>query len=370
MTKKILFCTPFSLSHGGGIPRCSRNIFEYYEKEDKKDIELDVMPMDRKYLVGQKTSFLKRVLDGTIEYFSIIRKIRKKVKRGNYDIVQIASSASLSLFKDYLCVRMLQQKKVTSIIHFHFGRIPDIITINGWEWKMIKNVAKYATRVIVIDQSSYDALIQQGITNVDYLPNPLSPTTEALANQCSTLPRSDNTVLFVGHVIKSKGVFELVEACGTISDIKVKFVGLCKEETKTELTNLANNYPKKDWIEFTGNLSAEEVIKEMCKCTIFALPTYTEGFPNVILESMASGCPIITTKVGAIPEMLDIDNSNNNGICIAPQNVDELRTAILHLLNYPEFAKSCGENARQRVKKMYSMPIIWERMCSIWKLTQ
>lgn len=370
MTKKILFCTPYSLSNGGGIPRCSRNIFEYYEKEEYKDIELDVMPMDRKYLVGQKTSFLKRVLDGTTEYFSIIKKIRKKVKAGNYDIVHIASSASLSLFKDYLCVEILKRAKVASIIHFHFGRIPEIVIKGGWEWKMIKKVANNATRIIVIDQSSYEALVQHGITNVDYLPNPLSPTTEAFANQCSTLPRSENTVLFVGHVIKSKGVFELVEACGTIPNIKVKFVGLYREETKAELTNLADNYPKKDWIEFTGNLSAEAVIKEMCKCTIFALPTYTEGFPNVILESMACACPIVTTKVGAIPEMLDIDNSNNNGICITPQNVEELRSAILHLLNNPEFAKSCGDNAQQRVKEMYSMPIIWERMCRIWNLTQ
>ena len=370
MTKKILFCTPYSLSHGGGIPRCSRNIFEYYEKEEYKDIELDVMPMDRKYLVGQKTSFLKRVLDGTTEYFSIIKKIRKKVKAGNYDIVHIASSASLSLFKDYLCVKILQKANVGSIIHFHFGRIPEIVKKNGWEWKMIKKVAKVATRIIVIDQSSYNTLLQQGITNVDNVPNPLSPSIERFASKYSQLTRSANTVLFVGHVVRTKGVFELIEACGTLPTINIKFVGLCREETKAELINLANNYPKKDWIEFTGNLSAEEVIKEMCKCTIFALPTYTEGFPNVILESMACACPIVTTKVGAIPEMLDIDNSNNNGICISPQNVDELRTAILHLLNNPEFAKSCGDNAQQRVKEMYSMPIIWERMCRIWNLTQ
>ena len=367
MKKKVLFCTPFNLSRGSGIARCSRHIFDYFKKSGYDDVVLNILPMDRKYNVSETSSFLKRIHSGVSEYLGIIKVIRERVKEEQPDIVHIASSASLSLFKDFLCVKMLQRMKVPSIIHFHFGRIPEVITKDGWEWKMIKKVAMSATRIIVIDQSSYNALLRQGIANVDYLPNPLSPVTEEYANQFSTLSRSDNNILFVGHVIKTKGIYELIEACGDFPNVKLKFMGLCCEETKEELIKLANKYKNASWVEFTGNVPAKEVIKEMCQCAVFALPTYTEGFPNVILESMACGCPIITTKVGAIPEMLDIKNGDKNGICISPKNVEELKNAILHMLKNPEYAKSCGNNARKRVKDMYSMPVVWNRMCEIWE---
>lgn len=367
MSKKVLFCTPFDFSNGGGIPRCSHHIYDYYQKSGLDDVCLQILSMDRKRYVSENDSFLKRVCSGVSEYLGIIKEIRRKVRTEQPDIVHIASSASLSLFKDLLCVKMLRKMKVPSIIHFHFGRIPDVITKDGWEWKMIKKVAKKATRIIVIDRSSYDALMQHGIVNVDYLPNPLSPVTESLSNKYGSLSRKDNTVLFVGHVIKTKGIFELIEACGELPGVKLKVLGLGNESIVKELQSLASRYREDDWVEFTGNLPAEDVIREMCQCAVFALPTYTEGFPNVILESMACACPIVTTGVGAIPEMLDIQNSEKYGICVAPQNVEELKSAISRMLTDVDYAKSCGVNAQKRVKEMYSMPVVWERMCEIWE---
>lgn len=369
MSKKILFCTPFDLSAGSGIARCSRHIFEYYQMSGRADICLQILPMDRKHYVSGNSSVLKRAYSGVSEYLGIIKDIRKKVKEGHYDIVHIASSASLSLLKDLLCVKMLRRMKVPSIIHFHFGRIPEVIARDGWEWKMIRKVAKKAARIVVIDQSSYEALTQYGIINVDYIPNPLSPTIQLLAQQNSELPRIKNQVLFVGHVVKTKGIFELIEACGELPDVKLKVLGLGNESIVKELQSLANKYRKGDWVEFTGNLPAEDVIREMCQCAVFALPTYTEGFPNVILESMACACPIVTTNVGAIPEMLDIPNGPNYGICVAPKNVEDLRSAISRMLTDMDYAKSCGENAQKRVREMFSMPVVWERMCVIWNKT-
>lgn len=366
MGKKVLFCTPFDLSTGGGIPRCSRHIFEYYQKCDYRDIYLEVLPMDRKYYVNDNDSLVKRVFYGILEYSTMIKKIRKVIQSNSFSIVHLASSASLSLFKDYLCLKILRKRKINSIIHFHFGRIPELAKANNWEWKFLLKIAQLASKIIVIDQASYDTLKKNGINNVEYLPNPLSPNIEKLIEQNHNIDRKDNTVLFVGHVIKTKGVYELAEACSSIENINLKIVGLYSDIVKNELLDIYKKNNNISKIEFTGNIPADDVIKEMLSCTVFALPTYTEGFPNVILESMACSCPIVTTNVGAIPEMLDIKNGDNYGICISPQDIDNLKYAISRMLDNPSFAKKCGENAKKRVKEMYSMPVIWNHMCDIW----
>ena len=104
----------------------------------------------------------------------------------------------------------------------------------------------------------------------------------------------------------------------------------------------------------------------MLKCGIFVLPTYTEGFPNVILESMACACPIVTTNVGAIPEMLDVKHGDYCGKCISPQEVKPLQEAINYMLNNRIYAETCGTNAQKRVNDCYSMATIWKQMENIW----
>ena len=120
-----------------------------------------------------------------------------------------------------------------------------------------------------------------------------------------------------------------------------------------------------EWLSITGARPYHEVISAMLSCSVFVLPTYIEGFPNVIIESMACGCPIVTTDVGAIPELLDLDN--NNGILVKPKQVKELRDAIIRLLNDKQYAAFCGRNAQRRVNEFYSMSKVWEQLVNIWQ---
>ena len=104
-----------------------------------------------------------------------------------------------------------------------------------------------------------------------------------------------------------------------------------------------------------------------CFCDVFVLPTYTEGFPNVILESMACGCAIATTPVDAIPEMLDMASAEPCGLCCEPKDVESLCRNIQYFLDHTDKARAYGHRAAQRVKDMYAMAKVWEQVVGIWR---
>jgi len=171
-----------------------------------------------------------------------------------------------------------------------------------------------------------------------------------------------NRVLFVGWIVKQKGIFELVEACREIPDINLKIIGPFVPEIKEKLLLDAKRNNCDGWIEFTGELSFNEVIKEMLAASIFVLPSHSEGFPNVILESMACGCTIIASSVGAIPEMLE----GESGLLIPPADVNSLREGIIKMLNDKPLAEKYGNNAKKRVENHYSIQKVWHSLNNIW----
>ncbi|MDD2287404.1 MAG: glycosyltransferase family 4 protein [Bacteroidales bacterium] len=316
-------------------------------------------------MVYANTPFFSRVFTGIYSYLPFLRGLGKEIVKNNISVVHLTSSASFGLFRDLWALKITRKKSSKSIVHFRFGRIPDIFKQKGWEYRLIKRVIKKADSVIVLDKLSYMTLINYGYSNIVLLPNPLTPKVLKYIENNKTIERQERKILFAGHVITSKGVFELVEICKAIPNIKVKLIGNVSEDIKTALYNRGGK-KSNDWLNIAGEKDFETTIKEMLSAGIFVLPTYTEGFPNVIIESMACGCPIVTTKVGAIPEMLDIENGDNYGLCIEPKNEEQLRSAILRMINDREFALRCGRNAQERVNKLYSMPIIWSKLESIW----
>ena len=112
----------------------------------------------------------------------------------------------------------------------------------------------------------------------------------------------------------------------------------------------------------------DEVIKEMLAAGVFCLPSYTEGFPNVILESMACGCSIIATPVGAIPEMLQFDSNEMCGLKVSVGDVDSIVKQISELLFNNDLRYNCRRNAVKRVNELYAIPVVWNQLQKIWRL--
>ena len=360
---KVLLASPYG-GVPGGISRWTEHIISYYKSMKNPKCELTLLPMGRSSFVSVGSGPFYRLKAAFIDYKHIISSFKQLVKENKYDVMHLTSSASLSLLKDLYMLRYARKNKIKTVIHFRFGRIPELAVTKNWEWKLLCKVVRLANTVIVLDKRSYDILLEQGYTNVIMLPNPVAPGVHAIVENNSELRRVPNTILFAGHVIKTKGVYELIEACNQMPGVKLRMVGHVEEDMKQALLSHASCD-----LEIVGEMPYEDVIKEMLKCDVFVLPTYTEGFPNVILESMAAGCAIITTDVGAIPQMLEVEDGKRFGVIVKPRDVDSLTREIKLLLLDEELKIECRRNVKVRVNERYSIESIWNSMCEIWSQT-
>lgn len=364
---KVLLVSPYSEKKVGGIGTWSKLMLDYCI--DNKDVDL----------VFQNTAFFlksnlhksryARILIGIVDTLVILVKLFFNLLIYKPDIVHYTSSASFALHKDKIAIFITQKIfRRKFIIHWHFGRIPELCKLKNKEYYSLLSIIGKVSESIVIDMKSYNTLKECGVKKVIYIPNPISEqlrcSSKRLDVEVLQPKRLRGVVVFVGHILKSKGVFELVNACSKIRDVKrLILIGPYFANVKDELLTIAKEREYGNWLEFTGELQRENVYKYYQTCSIFSLPSYTEGFPNVVLEAMANACPIVSTNVGAIPEML----SDNCGICIDAKNVLQLQDSLSLLLSDNYLAIEIGNNARQKVLSLYSLDKVFNQYLNAWK---
>jgi len=327
---KILLVSPLPPPIGG-IASWTKNLLEYTARE-VDDVQIVHVNSALKGIgITKYSSIGTRFFRGIQQTRRIFKELRKQVKQHKPQAVHLTSSASFALVKDLFLISWLSRRNIQVVVHWHFGRIPELARKSNWEWRLLSRVGKRASQMITIDKTSYQTLDRAGFQNILNIPNPIGLEEESRAKGSegnTTSAQEKGRVLFVGHVIRNKGVYELLEACSSNKQVKeLYFVGPYEEDVRSELMEIARTRDG-DWIHFLGACSKSQVLDQMAKAHILVLPSYTEGFPIVLIEAMVMGCGIVATKVGAIPEMLDCGAEAPRGICISPGDSQELSEAI------------------------------------------
>lgn len=368
---KVLFCSPYSDSPDvvkGGINTWGRYVMAYYTRFAKNEIELIPVSFDRFSDVREGQSVISRILDGYREYMRAVKEAIRKMDSEKPEVAHICTCAGFGLFRDLLLLRAAKKRGVKTAVHLHFGRIPELAKARNWEWKFLAKILRMCDVPVVMNRPSEKTLIAEDFNNVTYLPNPLGMSAlDAIQSSEGRFERVPRRLLYCGHVIRTKGVLELVEGCRRIPNVELRVVGKCAPDIKEEMVAIAKKSGEDTaWLNIVGEVTHDDVIREFFQADMFVFPSYTEGFPNVIMEAMACGCPIVSSDVGAIPEMLDIDD-DPCGICFKAQCADAVFEAVDSLIGNEELKQAYAAKAKARVSNLYAMPKVWEQMVNIWK---
>ena len=366
---KVLLCTPYIESPdvvSSGIGTWARNIMAYNQNTGNG---IDIVPVS----FDRQTHIEEYTVGGFKRYYSGVREVGKcvinaihKIKTERPDVIHICTSGYLGFIKDIILTHAAKKRGIKSVVHLHFGRVPSIIKEKGFEYRLLKKLLEMVDMLVVIDQESYRALSDRHYQNVAYIPNPISDSfLHEVEKQKEEIKRKYKSALFVGHVIPTKGVTELVEGCCQVQGLSLRIVGKCAEEMKEKLLSLASKREDGKWLTVVGEVAYTQVITEMLQTDTFLFPSYTEAFPNVILEAMACGCAIASSNVGAIPEMLEYEGEKA-GICFTPESADEVANAAKALYKDDTYRSKLSEKAREKVRNTYTTEKIWPILTNIW----
>jgi len=149
-----------------------------------------------------------------------------------------------------------------------------------------------------------------------------------------------------------KGIHHFLEAAARVTQVHrdVRFLVVGEGPLRAGLEALAQRLGLGDRVRFTGFRS--DIGAAMAAVSISVIPSDSEGLSNVLLESMAASLPVIATRVGGTPEVVQDEMS---GLLVPPRDPEALARAIGSLLNDPVRAANLGRAGRRRVEQLFQL---------------
>ncbi|WP_078378879.1 glycosyltransferase [Sutcliffiella halmapala] len=294
-----------------------------------------------------------------------------------------------------------RMKKVNpSLIHAHFGpdgliassfakklNIPLLVTFHGFDatikreelMKQAFNTRLYASNLdqliksgtlfIAVSDFIKEKLIQKGFPKEKIITHYVGINLDLL--QPNEKIKRENTILFVGRLVKNKGCDHLLRAFREMNDahpnVNLEIVGDGPE--KNHLQTLASSLNIKN-VCFKGKLPYEEVIARMNAAKIFCVPSIevesgaSEGFGMVFAEANAMGLPVVSYKTGGIPEAIQHGKS---GLLSTPGEWKDLGDSMNRLLSDEQLWHEYSVNGISRVQELFDMDKQTEKLEKIYE---
>lgn len=288
-------------------------------------------------------------------------------------LVHLPVTSGLSFWKATVFILLAQILGLKTVAHLHGGMFDQYYYKSKARQRRFIGWVFHRTDVIIALSERWRRFLLEEIgadLNVEVVSNPVDPMfARALDQGSDGGANKEEIVLFLGSLGKRKGVFDILKAVPLVRDTHphARFFFAGKEETRGEELSIDQVYQENhlaENVQFLGQITGLSKLELFQKATIFLLPSYGENMPFALLEAMAVGLPVITTPVGAIPEIV---KDGDNGFLIQPGDYETLAKRIDQLLSDHEMRTVMSKANIARIRQDFLPEVAMEHIDKIYR---
>lgn len=276
--------------------------------------------------------------------------------KGNVKILHCHMSYKGSFWRKLTFIMIAKLFGVSTLIHLH-----------GSEFKLYYSSRSNVTkRLIVWLIRNVDEFVVLSESWKEYIEEISGRTVTSINNYVdirrNVIPREKGQILFLGAFIQRKGIYDLIEAC---SQLDVPYhLHLCGSGENEIVEKLVNDLDLAENVTFHGWVDTATKTHLLSKCSVMILPSYNEGLPMTLIESLGCKIPVITTPVGAIPEVI-VDGKT--GYLVEPGSVCQIANKLNYVLSSPKELESIIDSGYILYKDNFTSDVILPKWESIYE---
>jgi len=271
-----------------------------------------------------------------------------------HSVVHCCTSWGRGALKDLLILLLTKLARRPVVFHYHFGELPRILAGSGLSRTLLTFIINNSAGAVVLDSTSRKAILEAlPSARVFMIPNGVTLPKE------TQVPQKEKIITFAGWVKREKGIEDLLQAWqeANLKDWQLRVAGAVDPAYRNQLEAKFNMYG----VAILGELPQPELFKLLSVSAVLVLPSYSEGFPFVVIEALARGCFVVSTDVGALPDML----APGLGVQFKPGDISSLVNYLRDIASNPDYAL-LGAAGPSHVAERYSIESVTEGYIAAW----
>ncbi|BDG06325.1 glycosyltransferase family 4 protein [Anaeromyxobacter oryzae] len=335
---RVLFLAPFPRAgrFPGGITAVANGVRSHLDLAARRGCEFDFFNTEP----GERSpaDAGKLTAGNLVNALRMAARLRAEQRGKRFDVVYVSSSVRWALLKDLLAIQLIGRRpRCRVVLHVHFAEATKILfDVPLLDRLVVEAMRRSVDDVVFLSGRTRDEFVRIGLpgarTHVVHNFHEVRFGPDALRRKVARARAKDRLeLLFMGSLDRRKGILDLLAALVRLGDAPVK-LHVCGRPNEAGIDEaLASPLAALgDRVAMHGYVSGAAKAELLENADVLVLPSYGEGLPMVLLEAMATGCAVVTTPVGAIPELV-VDG--DGGLLVAPGDPARLAAAIRTLVD-------------------------------------